>query len=854
MPSRRMLSARHLFRPAAALVGRLKYAQKFVVVGLVLLIPLGLVTQAYVGLQRSQIAFSAKERRGVSMIAPLIGLMSGVVQARHLSVTPADDGALDLAPQIRRADSADHQLGSLLRTTAAWQTARQRIEEAGRTRGSAADRYRAWNTAADALTALITRAGDASNLTLDPDLDTYYLMDVLQFRLPVVLDTAGRSADRDLVAASTPQGLDADAVIELGLANGVLSSTRAVVARAMGTFAAKTADRSLRDATVAEYRRLDDAMAALGTDLTDTIKLRRTGTGDVLARAAGQVRIEAGKLGEVTARSLDQLLAVRIDGFATNSRHVQIGTALAAALAVYLFAGFYLSVSAPIRRIVATLQAVAGGDLTRRVTVTTHDELSFVANALNDTVAKTEAATALLAEQATHDALTGLPNRVLVLTRLQQALDVAAKTGQQMGVLFIDLDRFKAINDSQGHEAGDQVLCVVARRLGELVPPGGTIGRLAGDEFVVVMPALADPTEAVELGERVIASLSRPITIVSALGDREANVGASIGVSFSGDSADPDPDSVLRDADVAMYRAKQRGYGRVEVFGEALRVAVERRLTVQAELRTAIDTDELRVHYQPVVDTAQGRVLGFEALARWQHPTRGLLEPAEFIDVAEQSGLIIALGAEILARSCEQMAQWHVSRPEFHNLRLTVNVSGAQFSHPSFVPTIASVLESTGLTPDALWLEITETSLMADAEAASETLSAIRALGVHLVIDDFGTGYSSLAYLRRFPVEALKVDQTFVAGLGEDRENEAIIAMIVSLARTLGLYLVAEGVETEEQLKRLGELGCYTVQGYYFGASADARATEAEMARHVMAAPGRHAAPVHHQRGPSPAS
>jgi EAL domain-containing protein (putative c-di-GMP-specific phosphodiesterase class I) len=266
---------------------------------------------------------------------------------------------------------------------------------------------------------------------------------------------------------------------------------------------------------------------------------------------------------------------------------------------------------------------------------------------------------------------------------------------------------------------------------------------------------------------------------------------------------------------MAMYRAKQRGRGRVETFDDTLRVALERRVAVEAELRQGIDAGQLRVHYQPIV-AADGGVQGFEALVRWQHPERGLLYPGEFIEVAEDSGLIVPLGTAVLTDACRQTALWR-ARPGSERLYVTVNVSPAQFSRPTFVPTVARVLAATGLDPDALWLELTETGIMADEEAASATMTAIRALGVHLAIDDFGTGYSPLTYLRRFPVEALKIDRTFVAGLGRDREDEAIVAMVVTLARTLDLRTIAEGVEDAGQRDWLVRLGCSALQGYHFG-------------------------------------
>jgi diguanylate cyclase (GGDEF)-like protein len=529
-----------------------------------------------------------------------------------------------------------------------------------------------------------------------------------------------------------------------------------------------------------------------------------------------------------TAAILDRLLRLRIDGFSARAQRVELAAALASLLSVYLFVGFYRSVAGPIRRIVATLNAVAAGDLTQRVSVDTHDELSYVAKALNDTVAKTEVATERLAIQAAEDTLTALPNRSVALTRLSDALTRTAKTDQLMAVLFIDLDRFKVINDSFGHEGGDQVLCAVAGRLTSLSRGSDTVARLAGDEFVVISEDLPDPDAAVRFAERTVELLSRPIVISCGAVEREVIVGASVGIAYANGGMALTPEDLLRDADVAMYRAKQRGRGCVEIFDDTLRVAVERRLGIEYDLRRGIDTGQLRVHYQPIVDGQTGRMRGVEALARWQHPEHGLLQPVDFIDIACETGLIVPLGAEVLAVACAQVARWRAEWPEFADLHIAVNVAGSQFEHPAFVPTVAAVLAQSGLDPDALWLEITETSIMADAAAAGVTLHAIRALGVHLAIDDFGTGYSSLTHLRRFPVEALKIDRSFVAGVGRDREDDAIVDMILSLAKALDLHVVAEGVETAAQRDQLNRLGCDYLQGYHLGRPVDAEQITAQ--------------------------
>ncbi|WP_169789834.1 putative bifunctional diguanylate cyclase/phosphodiesterase [Actinoplanes subtropicus] len=806
---------RYLFGPGAALVGRLRYAHKFIVVGLILLVPLGCVAGAYVQLQRAQSAFSAKECLGVQYMAPLVELTARVVEARRLSVARSDGSGAALDRQTAQVDEIDRRIGPELDAVRGWASARGLLVAAQRATGPAMDRYAAYNASIDALLALIVHVGDESNLTLDPDLDTYYLMDTLQFRLPVLLDAAGRGVDMATLVNDQRASTATDALIELGLANGVLASTQAIVSHAVTTIAANTADRDARRETVANAARLTAATSALTRTLTTVVKDRRVSA--VRADAADAVRMAAAAFAGQAAASLDRLLRARIDGLSARAQRVELIAGLAGLLAAYLFAGFYRSVTQPIKRIVATLHAVADGDLTRRVSVDTHDELSFVARALNDTVATTEIATNRLARQATYDPLTGLPNRALVLDRLGLALARTARGGDPMSVLFIDLDRFKPINDSLGHATGDEVLRAIADRLGKLVCGEDTVARLAGDEFVVIGESMAKPSDAVRFAERVVTALGRPIRTEIGGTVHEVSVGASVGVAFADRGAQLSAEDLLRDADVAMYRAKQRGRGRVEVFDEALRIAVESRLDNQNDLRRAIEHDEIRAFYQPIVDIDGGEVVGFEALARWEHPVRGLLAPSVFIDVAEETGLIVPLGARMLSLACAQTARWRRERPDFAGIHVAVNVSGTQFGHPSFVPTVTAVLADTGLDPGALWLEITETSIMADAEAAAETLGAIRALGVHLAIDDFGTGYSSLTYLRRFPVETLKIDRSFVAGVGRDREDEAIVDMILGLARALGLDVVAEGVETTAQLAYLRRLGCAFGQGYHFG-------------------------------------
>jgi diguanylate cyclase (GGDEF)-like protein/PAS domain S-box-containing protein len=408
-----------------------------------------------------------------------------------------------------------------------------------------------------------------------------------------------------------------------------------------------------------------------------------------------------------------------------------------------------------------------------------------------------------LAQRGLHDPLTGLPNRTLLLDRLEGAIARARRSGRNVAVVLVDVDRFKLVNDTYGHAAGDELLRILADRLAEAVRATDTVGRIGGDEFVVVCDGLTTPEDAVEMCERVRIPLCQPVQ----LGDGQVQVSGSIGLAIGG--PDATAERLLGEADAAMYRAKEQGRNRAEVYDETIRERARRRLELEAALRDALVSGGIQVHFQPVVSVVDGRVVECEALARWRHAGVDV-EPREFIPVAEDAGLIGALGRAVMTEACRQAVTW----PE--PLAVSVNLSPRQLSERNVVQMVEDVLAETGLPPSRLCLEITESAMVDDLESARVTLARLHRLGVRLSLDDFGTGYSSLVHLRQLPFHQLKVDRSFVAGLGHEPSDTAIVAGVVSLGHALGMLVVAEGVETETQVGELCALGCELGQGRFW--------------------------------------
>ncbi len=415
-----------------------------------------------------------------------------------------------------------------------------------------------------------------------------------------------------------------------------------------------------------------------------------------------------------------------------------------------------------------------------------------------------------LARQAFRDPLTSLPNRALFMDRLAHALTRTERRGEQLAVLFLDLDRFKVVNDSLGHGVGDQLLIGVSQRLAACLRPEDTIARLGGDEFAILLEDVKDDKGPTSVADRLTGELQQPFVVEG----REVVITVSIGIAMS-TARRMTPEDILRDADLAMYHAKGKGKARYEVFDKSMNAPAKERMDLELDLRNAVARGEFILHYQPVVELPTGRITEVEALVRWKHPQRGLLFPADFVGLSEETGLIVPLGRWVLHEACRQTRQWQLAAPAT-KLAISVNLSARQLQQPGLVDEIGAVLRETRLDPGALRLEITETVVMHDAPITLAKLEALKALGVQLAIDDFGTGYSSLGYLKRFPVDTLKIDRSFVKGIGRDVEDSAIVRAVITVAKSLGLSVTAEGIETADQLDQLRTLGCDHGQGYFF--------------------------------------
>ncbi|SFV11597.1 diguanylate cyclase (GGDEF) domain-containing protein [Pseudoduganella namucuonensis] len=520
-------------------------------------------------------------------------------------------------------------------------------------------------------------------------------------------------------------------------------------------------------------------------------------------------------------------------GDATSDADGAVSTGIAIGLlSLCLTLGFGIAIARALlrqlRQALKVAQTVAAGDLTSRIEVTSHDETGQLLQALkdmNDSLARSvdehKRLEALLQHQASHDTLTGLPNRALLQDRLKQAIATAVRSPSPIWIIFVDLDRFKLVNDSLGHKAGDAMLKQVAARLQSAVREADTVARLGGDEFVLVLPERIDGSGSLSAAvvQRILDAVAQPMMIEG----HEFVTTCSMGIAVHPNDG-ADGETLMTHADIAMYCAKEVGRNNFRFYSPAMDARILERLRLEGELRHALERDEFELHYQPQVDLRSGRIVGMESLIRWNHPELGMISPARFITLAEETGLIVPIGAWVIRTACAQNQAWQ--RAGLGRLRVAVNLSARQFAQKNLAEFIMNILDETGLAAEDLEIELTESLVMTDVERAVGVLDDLKRIGVQLSIDDFGTGYSSLSYLKRFPIHVLKIDQSFVRDIATGADDAAIVALIISLAHSLKLNVIAEGVETPEQLAYLNLHDCDEMQGYFFSKPVPAEAFE----------------------------
>jgi diguanylate cyclase (GGDEF)-like protein len=572
---------------------------------------------------------------------------------------------------------------------------------------------------------------------------------------------------------------------------------------------------------------IDDYETALSYYITASANRARIGGLEAEAAALGQAVLKTTEeMALEASRRVEEVNAASMRRF-DEARSILSATILLTLLAAVVIAvRLTRSITRPIDELVRATRAIAGGDLGFSIQLDERnefDELAAYFNAmsaalregyasLHGEIDERKRAEARLLHDAFHDALTGLPNRALLLDRLKHVIEARRRHAEQVfAVLFLDLDRFKVINDTLGHIVGDHLLVAVGHRIEACLRPGDTVARLGGDEFGVVLEEIADPPDALLVADRILSALGRSL----AVDGHEIFVTTSIGIALPRDEHER-PEQLLRDADIAMYQAKVKWKNCAVVFDAAMHGDVVDRLELEADLRRAVQHgDEFVLHYQPIFTLRGRKLVGLEALLRWRHPERGLLDASRFIPLAEECGVIVPMGEWAIRAACAQVRVWKETHPALALLTMSVNVSGRQFRRPDIVETIERIVREESTDPRLLAVEITESVVMEDVTASAEKLALLRARGIQIHVDDFGTGYSSLSYLHRFPITAVKIDRSFVAGLPAHAESEEVIKAIVSIAESLGFDVIAEGIEGEAHALRLEQLRCRLGQGFF---------------------------------------
>ncbi len=817
-------------RPGMRLMRRLGVAGKFGLIAVLLLLPMCTSMAASFRESTGQISFADRERDGLQYVKPLVNLVIELAQSRNLAEHGHDPGDTWIS-LVRELDDVTAIYGDELAVRGDWTQLRSQVQSVYAADTPPAEVARKAELTARKVQQLIKKVADSSNLVLDPQLDSHYLVMMLVDRLPRLVLAA---ADAQTLRSGEP-----DAVAD-PLALQVTSKDFADAARQLSmdltTAVTATTWRGLRQQVGTEAWALSTAVsqysAALAAAADPSAKVTPPTSADTLTLSTS-----AAALAVVLTGATDQLLAQRQDQLMRDRTQPLLLTLLTMGIVFYLLTALFRATTRDVRAVLEDISTVTNGAVNQTTALTGSDEFAQMSKAVIYARDRLTALVGALKYQATHDELTALANRTLFTDKVEEAL--AAPGGATIAVLLIDLDGFKDVNDSFGHDLGDRLLRMVGARIHRSVPRRSVVARLGSDEFAVLV---ADPRYTgapQDLVGRLEEALNQPVD----LDGRRMRVQAGIGFALAEAGSQCTALELIRNADVALSYAKDRGKGHSTAFEPRMHDSTKERTELSAGLVAAIDRDEMRVVYQPIVDLQSGTLYGVEALLRWEHPTRGPISPAVFVPLAEATGLITPIGRWVLQQACEQLAGWQRDFPDGYPLAMEVNLATEQLADANLVADVLSTIQSTGIDATALVLEITESALVRDIDTALRRLGQLSALGLKIALDDFGTGYSSLSYLRRLPATILKIDKSFV---GDDTvEGRALLSSIVELGVGQGMQIIAEGIEFPNQAEQMRVCGCHLGQGHLW-----APAMSAEQITEIMRRGGR-MAPVPLQRTPT---
>jgi len=843
-----------MLRPAVALMNRLDYVRKFTLIGTLLLLPIGFTIYGMGEEIQEDIRFAQQERQGIVYSRELRQLLDHLQRHRGMmNAYLSGDGSFErdmmtVRQQIRESvtaiDHVDERLGSKLQTSARWHDIRaswQRMEaSAFRLQPEESfdlhselirDSFDLHTMLIAEVLDLIGQVKDSSGLARDPDPDSYYMMDTVLGKVPGIVEELGqaRGIGSGIAAKRTADDTERR---ELMVADGMIRAALRDMELGKDSSARTILNDELQAALLDHEESVESFLELLNREI---IEAERIAIASAAYYDQATVAIDSGyRLFDLKAPVLDAMLSDRIDELKTKKLWTG-GLAIAVFLLLfYLFAAFYRSVNQTVGSLRRTAVRIADGDLSARAAVDTRDELREVGEAFNAMVDSFEA---MMEQQqrdkkqieymAYYDALTGLPNRRKFYEELQEQLEQARQADRLLAVLYMDLDRFKTVNDTLGHQAGDELLQEVVKRLAAGVPEHGLLARTGGDEFLLCLPRLSGRDEAEAIASGLLERMRQPILVAG----QYLHITASIGISYFPDHG-TERELLIKRADAAMYASKGHGKNRYYAYHEELHVQAEERLHVESNLRAALERGEMTLYYQPRYRLSDGTVSGVEALARWHHPERGMISPSFFIPIAEESGLIVPLGEWALRTACAQHRDWLETTGRA--IPVAVNISAVQFAREEFIAGVSRCLQEYGMEPGMLELELTERIVMTHSESITVKLRELKQLGVRISIDDFGTGFSSLSYLKHFPIDALKIDRTFIQDIPSSQPDAAITKTLIALGRRLQLDIVAEGVENEEQLKFLRMRNCGEAQGYLLCRPLPA----ADMMKHLLAKEG----------------